>query len=350
VIARRIGAREAERAVLGYGLLGRAVDANGAAIDGGAAPSGRQGSLAIAAPSPLDRAPVCTPFHTGIRSVDGLLTFGRGARIGIFGPAGTGKSTLLEAIAGGAQADAVVIALCGERGREASAWIGRLHPRTTIVCATGDRPASERTRAARLAFAHASVLRRHGLCVLLILDSLARYAYALRDLRLARGEFPGRAGYPPGVFADLARLLECAGAGPCGSITLVATVLSDPDDDDPLSEAARSMLDGHVVLSTSRAAAGAFPAVDVLASVSRTMGSVVTGGHARAAAAVRSALARLSETKDARELGFAANGDPAVVRALRAEPAIEAFLRQKPGSSFEATVAELYALERWLEA
>src|SRR6185312_1864068 len=212
--------------------------------------------------------------------VDGLLAFGRGARIGIFGPPGTGKSTLLESVAKGARADAIVVGLIGERGREAERWIRDVDARTTVVYATSERSASERAHAAQIAFAQAEALRDRGLDVLLIIDSLARVAAATRDIALGLGEAPGRGGYPPGVFSGIAALAERAGNARSGSITLVATVLSDVrDEDDPLAFAVRSVVDGHVVLDAELARAGRFPAIDVTRSVSRTMDDVADGPH-----------------------------------------------------------------------
>jgi len=235
---------------------------------------------------------------------------------------------LLEALVSGCSADAVVVGLCGERGREAQQWIERRNARTTIVCATGDRSAVERIACVATAFAHAAALRERGLHVAFVLDSLARFAAALRETATARGESAGRGGYPPSVFADLARALEVAGALRAGgSITLLATVLSDGDDRDPVSDAARSLLDGHLQLSPRLAQAGHFPAIDVPASTSRTMEAVVDRGHAGAAAAVREALAWLARTEEARELGLVPEG-AAAARAIALEPALLRFLRQ----------------------
>jgi type III secretion protein N (ATPase) len=262
---------------------------------------------------PFARAPVDAPLWTGIRAIDALLTLGRGARIGVFGPPGTGKSTLLEAIAAGTTADAVVIGLVGERGREAERWLRALDGRTSIVCATGERTAAERVHAAEIAFAQAEALRERGLDVLLIVDSLARVAAGAREIALGLGEIPGRGGYPPGVFSDLARLVERAGRAAAGSISLVATVLSEAaGDDDPLALAVRSLLDGHIVLDAGLAQAGRFPAIDVPRSVSRTMPEVAGPGHRAAAGRLRAALALLAESADLRAAGIALPGrDPA---------------------------------------
>jgi type III secretion protein N (ATPase) len=335
--------------VLGYGALGRALDAAGAALEGRGAVRGLRAPLVrAAAPPPRERLPIDTPFYTGIRAIDGLLTLGRGARVGIFGAPGAGKTTLLETIAASAQGDAVVLGLVGERGREAQAWLERVDRRTTVVCATSDRSAAERVRAAEVALAQADALRRRGLHVVLVLDSLARYAAALREERVALGEPVGRGGYPPGVWAELARFLEGAGNAAPGSITLLATVLSDGDERDPLSDAARSLLDGHIALSNELARAGHHPAIDVLASASRTM-NAVAGTHQRLdAEAFRAALALLHETKDARALGLAADG-PELERAAAAEPAMLTFLRQREPSSPCDTLRSLRSVGALLE-
>jgi ATP synthase in type III secretion protein N len=280
-----------------------------------------------AIPEPAQRMPVERPLWTGVRCIDALLTIGRGARLGIFGAPGAGKSTLLESIVAGARADAIVVGLVGERGREAQRWLAARDARTTVICATSDRSAKERVRAGESTMAHAQALAQRGLHVLVLFDSLARYANALREFAVTGGESVGRGGYPPSVFARLARLVERAGAFRSGSITMIASVLNDGDDRDPVSESARSLLDGHVQLSPKLAQAGCFPAIDVLASASRTMDAVVDAEHLCAARAVRAALARLSECADARSLGLEPS-DPAARAAIAAEPALEALLRQ----------------------
>jgi len=332
-------------------LLGRALDAAGTPLDGGL-PFRRSAfrHARRSAPAPAERLAIDAIFWTGVRALDGLLPMGRGARVGLFGAPGTGKSSLLESIVAGAGADAVVLALIGERGREAQRWIDRLNSRTTIVCATSDRSATERVRAADIAMLQACVLRERGCDVLLVVDSLARYAAALRERRNGLGEPAGRGGYPPGVWSDLARYLERAGITRSGSITLVASVLSDgADDREPLSDAARSLLDGHVALSLELARAGRFPAIDVLASTSRTMADCASPEHLRDAARVRAALAYLADSRDAREMGLAAASDPRSTGALAAEPMIESFLRSREPSHPQQTIAELARAARLLE-
>ncbi|HEY2554184.1 MAG TPA: EscN/YscN/HrcN family type III secretion system ATPase [Candidatus Cybelea sp.] len=339
----------ARHLALGTCALGRAIDAAGRPLDDGPPLCGRAVSIELRPPRPAERAPVVTPMWTGVRVVDGLLTIGCGARIGIFGAPGAGKTTLLEAFVNGCAADAVVVALVGERGREAQQWIARLDERTTLVCATSDRPARERFDAGVVAVAQARVLRERGLSVLLVLDSLARVAAALREIAVASGESSGRGGYPPSVFAELARVVEVAGVLAEGSVTLIATVLNDGDDRDPVSDGARSLLDGHIALSSALAQAGRFPAVDVLASTSRTMEMVADGTHLHAARTVRRAIAVLERVKDARSLGLESH-EPAVRAAVAAEDRLEDFLRQAGCCDPAETLTRLAALAVSVEA
>jgi ATP synthase in type III secretion protein N len=321
---------------LGVCALGRCIDAVAFPLDGGPRLSGP--AVAIETCAPAVRAPISAPFWTGIRAIDTLITLGFGSRVGIFGAPGCGKTTLLEAIVRGASADAIVIALVGERGREAEAWMRRCDRRTTIVCATSDRSAAERVRAARVALSQACALRSRGLEVLLLLDSFARVATALRELAVANRETAGRGGFPPSVFAELARMVECCGPTPNGgAITLIATVLDDGDDRDPVSDAARSLLDGHITLSERLARERVFPAIDVAASVSRTMSDVVDEHHRHAAGLLCKAIASLKETADARTLGLA-SPDGFLQCAIACEARINDLLRQgaSPGNPHEA--------------
>jgi FliI/YscN family ATPase len=325
----------AAHVVTGTALLGRAVGSAGVALDGVPPPRGPRTAPDARIALPHQRVALTEPFWTGIRAIDGPLALGRGARIGIFGAPGAGKSTLLEAIVAGSRADATVVALIGERGREAERWLRRVDARTTVVCATADRSSGERLHAADFAFAQAAALRARGLHVLLVLDSLARVAAAARDVALAAGEAVGRAGFPPSVVARQARLLERAGATADGSITLVATVLAEgAAEHDPVAEAARAALDGHVVLSRRLADAGWFPAIDLPASASRTLADVAEPAHRRAAGLLRAGAAALEGARDARALGLdPAAGDPLLARAIAAESAIAAFLRQASGGA-----------------
>jgi type III secretion protein N (ATPase) len=337
---------EALAVPVGSACLGRAIDALGRPLDGRVAITGIRGGGAGGGHAPADRRAISAPFTTGIRAIDGPLTFGVGARIGIFGAPGCGKSTLLEAIVAGSCADVTVVGLVGERGREAQRWLARIDPGMTIVCATGDRSAAERLRAAEVAFAQADALRRRGLDVLLVLDSLARVAAAARDVGVAAGEPVGRGGYPPSVFGVLTGLLERAGSFTTGSITLVATVLSEEAEQrDPVSDACRAALDGHVVLSERLAQQGWFPAIDIPASASRTIADVASAEHLAAARALRSAVAALDNTREARGFGLDPGaGDPAVRRAIAAEEAVAAFLRQSEPADPSATLTELLVL------
>jgi FliI/YscN family ATPase len=332
---------------LGTCALGRAIGADGAPLDGG--PALRGARVRVDVDRELARAPIAEPMWTGVRAVDALLTIGRGARIGIFGAPGAGKSTLLETIVQGARADAAVVGLVGERGREAQTWIAGCTSRQTVICATSDAPAALRVRAAQVTMAHARALASRGLHVLVLLDSLARTAAALRELAVAAGESAGRGGYPPSVFADVAHLVERAGAFERGSVTLVATVLSDGDDRDPVSDAARSLLDGHLQLSPRLAGAGRFPAIDVPASASRTMNAVIGAQQATRAASVRRVIALLERSEDARALGIDPQDAPTRA-ALAAEPAIERLLRQGPEpSAAPQTLAALAEIADMLE-
>ncbi len=329
---------------LGVGIVGRAIDPTGRPLDGRGPIGARWRRAPVASSGTLDRPAVSEIFWTRIRAIDGLITIGRGSRIGIFGAPAAGKTRLIEEIAAGAQCDAVVIGLVGERGREAAMWFERIDHRTTIVCATSDRCAVERVRAADVAMAQAMSLRDRGLHVVLIVDSVARYVAALREQRVALGEAVGRGGYPPSVFAELARYLERATTAVRGSITLLCTVLTDGSDErEPLGDAARSLLDGHVVLSADLARKGHFPAIDVGASASRTMAPIVSAEHARSARHLRRAIAVLAETSELRRLGLA-GPDRELARAVAADAAICRFLTSPSPSPPSQTLAELHAL------
>lgn len=294
----------------GDGLLGRILDAHGQPIDD-RGPLGEtvEAPIYAASPNPLSRKLIDRPFSTGVRAIDATMTTGVGQRVGIFAVAGGGKSTLLGMLARGGESDVNVIALVGERGREVNEFIhdnlgAKGLARSVIVVATSDRPALERSRAAWVATAIAEHFRDRGKRVLLLLDSVTRFARALRDVGLAVGEPPARRGYPPSVFSALPRLFERAGNNDKGSITAFYTVLAeDEDGGDPIVEEVRSILDGHIVLSRKLAAAYHYPAIDVLTSLSRTMPRVVDEAHIRAAGQLRKVLAKYQDIELLLQLG-----------------------------------------------
>jgi type III secretion protein N (ATPase) len=287
---------------------------------------------------------------TGVRVLDGLLTLGEGQRIGLFAGSGVGKSTLLGAVARGALADVVVVALVGERGREVGEFLERsLGPegrkKSVVVVATSDVAALERLRAAQVATAYAEYFRDQGKRVMLLVDSVTRFARAQREVGLAAGEPPARRGYPPSVFAMLPRLLERSGQGREGSITAIYTVLVEGGDmDEPIADEVRGVLDGHVVLDRAIAARGRFPAVDVTASLSRVMDGIVTEEHKAAARKLRALVAHYEQKRDLVTLGAYAKGsDKDLDEAIAKMPKIEQLLKQSPDDKvpFAETVALL---------
>jgi type III secretion protein N (ATPase) len=322
----------------GSGLLGRVVDALGGVVDGGAVPSGLTPvPIHRDAPNALTRAPICRPFHSGVRAIDALLTVGEGQRVGIFAAAGGGKSTLLGMLAS-SSAEVNVIVLLGERGREVREFMeDHLSAdglrKSVLVVATSDRPPLERSRAAYVGTAIAEYFRDQGRRVLLLLDSVTRFARALRDVGLAVGEPPARRGYPPSVFSTLPRLFERSGNNDRGSITAFYTVLLEDEEGDPIGDEVRSILDGHIHLSRKLAAANQFPAIDVLASASRTMHRVAGPQHLEAAAALRRQLAKYQEVELLVQIGeYKAGSDAQADEAIRNIDPIRRFLRQ-PASS-----------------
>ena len=308
--------------------------------------------IEAAPPALVQRQRVDTVFETGIRAIDGMLTCGVGQRIGIFSGAGGGKTTLMSMLLAHAQADIYVVGLVGERGREASEFITHgiaPHKRaqTVLVCSTSDRAPAERRNAAHLATRLAVVLRQAGKSVLLIIDSVTRYARALRDLALSAGEPPARRGYPASVFEALPRLLERPGATREGSITAFFTVLlEDENQVEPIGEEVRSILDGHVYLSRRLAERAHYPAIDVLKSASRLMPGLTTPTHRARAAAIRNKLARLEDLQLALDLGEYRTGQDAGVDALLdIRPALDGFLTQsvEETDSFLNTVEKMHA-------
>ncbi len=334
------------------GLLGRVLDGLGQPLDGGPPIEGESIPVDRDPPPALERRPVARSLATGVRVLDGLLTLGEGQRVGLFAGSGVGKSTLLGAIAQGAEADVVIVALVGERGREVGEFLERsLGPegrrKSVVVVATSDAAALERIRAAHVATAYAEYFRDRGARALLLVDSVTRFARAVREVGLAAGEPPVRRGYPPSAFAALPRLLERSGQSAHGSITAIYTVLVEGGDmDEPVADEVRGILDGHVVLDRLVAARGRYPAVDVTVSLSRVMDSIVTPEHREAARKLRALIATYEAKRDLVLLGAYAKGtDRELDEAIARMPKIEAFLRQDPRerASLESTVASLVA-------
>ena len=329
-------APHAATAPVGAGLRGRVLDGLGRPIDG-RGPLDIEGRVPLAnvPPVALDRARIGTRLSTGVRVLDALVPLGRGQRIGLFAGSGVGKSSLLSMIARGSDAALSVVALVGERGREVREFLeDDLGPEglagSVVVVATADEPAPMRLRAALLATRIAEDQRDRGEDVVLMMDSLTRVAMAQREIGLSAGEPPATRGYPPSTFAVLARLLERAGTAASGSVTGIYTVLVDGDDhNEPVADAARSILDGHVVLDRTLAVAGHFPAIDPLASVSRLANRIVPAGGRAHATGLRRALAARRQAQDLIDIGaYQAGANPLVDRAIANEARIDAFLRQ----------------------
>jgi flagellum-specific ATP synthase len=321
---------------VGEALRGRVLDGLGHPLDGG--PPLRHlphVSVEAAAPNPLLRARVDEPLSVGVRALDTLVPLGRGQRIGIFAGSGVGKSSLLSMIARGTEAPIAVVALVGERGREVREFLDNDLgeeglARSVVVVATSDQPPMVRLRAAFVATRIAEWFRDAGQHVVLMMDSLTRVATAQREVGLSAGEPPATRGFPPSVFALLPRLLERAGPGDRGSITGIYTVLVEGDDhNEPIGDAARSILDGHVTLSRRLATSGHFPSIDVLESVSRVSGAVTTAQQRAAATDLRRLLAAHRDARELIEIGAYVPGTNAEVdRARELGPAIDAFLQQ----------------------
>ncbi len=324
-------------------LMGRVLNALGEPIDRSESlPASRPFVPSVSLPldgkvrSPLDRAPIRAPLGTGIRVLDSLLTVGRGQRVGIFGGSGVGKSTLIGMMTRNTEADVTVVGLVGERGREVGEFLedalgeeGRA--RSIVVVSTSDESPLKRMRAALAATTVAEFFAAQGKHVLLVLDSLTRFAMAAREIGLAAGEPPTAKGYTPSVFTRLARLVERAGEFNTGSITAFYTVLMEGDDQqDPLVDSVRSLLDGHVVLSRALAAEGWYPPVEVLDSISRLMPTVAAPEHREQASLIRKLLAVYARSEDLVRIGaYKPGADPDLDRALGARDAIRAFLTQR---------------------
>jgi flagellum-specific ATP synthase len=316
--------------------MGRVLNALGRPIDGGPDPAiSRSMPIDGAVHSPLERTPIRTPLGTGIRVIDSMLTVGRGQRVGIFGGSGVGKSTLIGMMTRNTEADVTVVGLVGERGREVGEFLddalgkeGRA--KSVVIVSTSDESPLKRMRAALAATTVAEFFAAQGKSVLLVLDSLTRFAMAAREIGLAAGEPPTAKGYTPSVFARLARLIERAGQYQTGSITAFYTVLMEGDDQqDPLVDAVRSLLDGHIVLSRAQAAEGWYPPVAIMDSISRLMPVVTDAAHREHSALVRKLVAVISRSEDLVRIGAYKPGvDAELDRALAARRAIREFMIQ----------------------
>lgn len=335
------------------GLLGRVLDGLGQPIDGGPAIEGERWDVMRDPPGPMTRPRITEKLATGVRALDALTTFGAGQRVGLFAGSGVGKSTLMGQIARQAEADVFVVCLVGERGREVREFLedslgdeGR--KRGVIVCATSDAPALIRLQSAYVATAMAEWFRDQGQRVLLMMDSVTRFARAGREVGLAAGELPARRGYPPSVFAALPRLLERSGTAERGSITGLYTVLVEGGDmDEPIADEVRGILDGHIILDRDLGGRGRWPAIDVLASLSRVMDQVTGDDQVAEARKLREHLAVYEAKRDLVSLGaYRAGSDPKLDDALSRIESIEGFLRQgkHEASAFDATRAAMSRL------
>jgi flagellum-specific ATP synthase len=325
------------RVGVGQGLLGRILDGLGKPIDGGDPPAVEEFySINGNIPSPLERQRISEPLQIGVRAIDGLLTCGKGQRIGVFAGSGVGKSTLLGMMARNTKADVNVIALVGERGREVREFLERdLGPeglrRSVVVVATSDQPALVRIKGAMVASTIAEYFRDQGADVLFMMDSVTRFAIAQREVGLAVGEPPATRGYTPSVFAALPKLLERSGPGLKGTITAFYTVLVEGDDmNEPIADTVRGILDGHIVLSRALAEQQHYPAIDVLASVSRLMTEVATPEHLQLAGRFRSLLAVYKDAEDLINIGAYAHGsNPRIDMAIKLIDGFRRFLQQE---------------------
>lgn len=351
--------KEDARMECGPELLGRVIDGFGKPLDGlGPVGAKETYDLYASAPGPLDREPIGEALVTGIRAIDSLLTCGKGQRIGIFGGSGVGKSTLLGTMSRYSSADVRVIALIGERNREVRDFIEHeLGPdglkRSVLVVATSDQPAPLRIRAAFVALAVAEYFRDQGADALLVMDSVTRLAMAQREIGLAAGEPPSQKGYTPSVFNLLPKIFERAGRFRKGSITGFFTVLVEGDDfNEPICDAVRAILDGHIILSRDLGAAGHYPAIDVLQSVSRLAPRLYTPEQRDAAVKIREAMATHQRAEDLINLGaYASGANPKLDAAIRLRPQLLEFLKQDSAehSSFDETVTRMRELARMTE-
>lgn len=333
--AQVINLKEPLQVPVGPELLGRSLDGLGAPLDGSELRLKEFYPVDAPAPDPLSRVLIKDIMPLGVRAVDGLLTLGKGQRIGIFAGSGVGKSTLLGMFARNTKADINVIALIGERGREVREFIERDLgeeglKRSVLVIATSDKPALIRKKAAKTATAIAEYFRDQGKDVLLMMDSLTRFSMAQREIGLASGEPPVSRGYPPSVYAEMPKLLERAGNGEVGSITGLYTVLVDGDDfNEPIADTARGILDGHIVLSRALAHKNHYPAIDVLQSISRVMSSIADKQHKQAAGKMKTVMATYNEAEDLINIGaYKAGSNKNIDYAIEKIDAVNAFLCQ----------------------
>jgi flagellum-specific ATP synthase len=344
-----------DRVAVGEHLLGRVIDPLGRPLDGGVMPQATaRRALRGEAPNPLTRRSIVDPMPVGVRVVDALCTVGEGQRVGIFAGSGVGKSTLLGMMARHASCDAVVIALVGERGREVREFIERDlgsagRQRSAMVVATSDKSPVLRIRAAEYAVALAEHLRDQGQRVLFLMDSVTRYAHALREVGLASGEPPATRGYPPSVFAALPALLERLGNDSgTGSITAFVTVLVEGDDlDEPISDTVRGVLDGHLVLSRTLAERAVWPALDPLVSLSRLASVVAQPEHQEAAQKLRTLLARYQNSEELIRLGaYTLGSDAEVDFMIERRDRVLQLLCQRANETqdYEATIGELFSV------
>ncbi len=327
---------------VGDELLGHLLDGIGRPTDGGVLKKEEEYPVEAYPPDPMSRRIIDEVLPLGVKAVDGLITVGKGQRIGIFAGSGVGKSTLLGMFARNTKADINVIALIGERGREVREFVERDlgeegMKRSVVVVATSDKPALIRNKAAKTATAIAEYFRDQGKDVLLMMDSLTRFSMAQREIGLASGEPPVTRGYPPSVYSEMPKLLERAGTSESGSITGLYTVLVDGDDfNEPITDTARSILDGHIVLSRSLANKNHYPAIDVLASISRVMSQVATEEHKELAGRLNHVLATYSEAEDLINIGAYKNGSNREIDyAIQKIQAVNAFLMQRTDERFQ---------------
>ncbi|GIU09917.1 MULTISPECIES: flagellar protein export ATPase FliI [unclassified Shewanella] len=341
---------------VGLSLLGRVLDGSGLPIDGlGNLKTDQKASSHAPAINPLSRRAISEPLDVGVRAINSMLTVGKGQRMGLFAGSGVGKSVLLGMMTRGTTADIIVVGLVGERGREVKEFIEEIlgpegRARSVVVAAPADTSPLMRLRACETSTRIAEYFRDLGYSVLLLMDSLTRYAQAQREIALAVGEPPATKGYPPSVFAKLPKLVERAGngGGKQGSITAFYTVLTEGDDlQDPIADASRAILDGHIVLSRSLADSGHYPAIDIEASISRVAPMVISPDHLEAMRKVKQVYSLYQQNKDLISIGAYSQGsDPRIDNAIRLQPAMNAFLRQtmKDSVTFDSSTLMLSQL------